>query len=207
MTVTADSERRSRAHDPEGRRRDVLTAARRLFAARGYAQTSIRAIAAAADVNQALVITYFGGKEALFMEAVGRFEIPQDALGGGPGGLGARLARAYVGRWETMTDDDPWPALVRSAVSYAASRELLRRALEAQMTVPLSRVLGQGADSPVRNAMVQCLIGGMIMERYIYALEPARSLPAATFEAALASLLQHAISGPLTTDDPGAPAS
>jgi ABC-type sugar transport system permease subunit len=27
--------------------------------------------------------------------------------------------------------------------------------------------------------MVQCLIGGMIMQRYIYALEPARSIPAA----------------------------
>ncbi len=207
MSTTTDLERRSRAHDPEGRRRDVLAAARRLFAVKGYAQTSIRAIAAEADVNQALVITYFGGKEALFMAAVGRFEIPQDAIAGGSGDLGARLARAYVDRWETMTDDDPWPALVRSAVSHKASQELLRTALEAQMTVPLGKVLGQTADGPVRNAMVQCLIGGMITERYIYALEPARSLPAATFEAALGGLLQHAISGPLTPDDPGAPES
>ena len=155
-------------------------------------------------MNQALVITYFGGKQALFMEAVGPFEIPQDALAGGAGGLGPRLARAYTGRWETMADDDPWPALVRSAVSHEASRELLRSALEAQLTVPLGKVLGDAGDGPVRNAMVQCLIAGMIMERYIYALEPARSLPAATFEAALACLLQHAISGPLTASDPEA---
>jgi len=47
--------------------------------------------------------------------------------------------------------------------------------------------------------MVQTLIAGMIMERYIYALEPARSLPVAVFEAALADLLQHAISGQLAT--------
>jgi AcrR family transcriptional regulator len=200
--MTTDGRHRSRAHDPEGRRRDVLAAARRLFAAKGYAQTSIRAIAAAADVNQALVITYFGGKESLFMEAVGRFQIPQDALAGGRGGLGARLARAYTGRWETMADDDPWPALVRSAVSHEASRELLGTALEAQLTVPLGRVLGETGDGPVRNAMVQCLIAGMIMERYIYALEPARSLPAETFEAALACCLQHAISGPLVSGDP-----
>jgi AcrR family transcriptional regulator len=198
MSRTADPGRRSRAHDPEGRRRDVLAAARRLFAAKGYEQTSVRAIAAAADVNQALVVTYFGGKEALFMEAVGRFEISQDALAGGTDGLGARLARAYVERWENMADDDPWPALVRSAVSHEASRELLAAALAAQRTVPLGRVLGESPDGPVRMAMVQSLIAGMIMERYIYRFEPARSLPASAFQAALAGLLQHAISGPLT---------
>lgn len=205
MKSTPESGRRSRAHDPEGRRRDVLAAARRLFAAKGYEQTSVRAIAAAADVNQALVVTYFGGKEALFMEAVGRFEIPQDALAGGPEGLGARLARAYVERWENMADDDPWPALVRSAVSHEASRELLRSALASQRTAPLARVLGQSADGSVRLAMVQCLIGGMIMERYVYALEPARSLPVPAFEAALAGLLQQAINGPLAPLAPLAP--
>jgi hypothetical protein len=39
------------------------------------------------------------------------------------------------------------------------------------------------------------------MTRYIYRLEPARSLPAAAFRAAFASSLQHAISGPPGTDD------
>jgi AcrR family transcriptional regulator len=198
---------RSRAHDPEGRRHSVLAAARRLFAVKGYEQTSIRAIAAAADVNQALVINYFGGKEALFMEAVGRFEIPHEALAGGLPGLGARLARAYVHRWETMPADDPWPALVRSAVSHQASLELLRNALAEQRTVALTALLGDDGDGPVRSAMVGCLIAGMIMERYIYGFEPARSLPAAAFEAALAACLQHAISGPLSTEDPGAPPS
>jgi AcrR family transcriptional regulator len=198
---------RSRAHDPEGRRADVLAAARRLFAKNGYARTSIRAIAAEADVNSALVVTYFGGKEALFMEAVGRFRIPQDALLGDIEGLGARLARAYVERWENMADDDPWPTLVRSAMSHEASRELLGSALQTQQTVPLGAVFGESEDGPVRIAMVQVLIAGMIMERYIYALKPARSLPAAAFEAALADLLQHAISGPLAPGarEPGRP--
>jgi AcrR family transcriptional regulator len=197
MNESAPAGRLPRAHDPEGRRADVLAAARRLFAKNGYARTSIREIAAEADVNHALVVTYFGGKEALFIEVVGRFQIPQEALGGGIEGLGARLARAYVERWENMADDDPWPALVRSAVSHEASRELLRSALKAQQTVPLGEVFGGTEDSPVRIALVQCLVAGMIMERYIYGLEPARSLPAAAFEAALAGLLQHAISGPL----------
>jgi AcrR family transcriptional regulator len=190
-------ERRLPRHDPEGRRADVLRAARRLFAKNGYAQTSIRAIAAEADVNHALVVTYFGGKEALFMEAVGRFQIPKDALEGSVEDMGARIAHSYVERWENMADDDPWLALVRSSFSHEGSYQLLRSELEAQQTLPLREALGGADEGPLRAAMVECLIAGMIMARYIYRLEPARSLPAEAFEAALASSFQHAISGPL----------
>jgi len=189
--------RRPPRHDPHGRRADVLRAARRLFAKNGYAQTSIRAIAAEADVNHALVVTYFGGKEALFMEAVGRFEIPQNLLEGSLDGMGARIARAYMERWENMADDDPWLALVRSSFSHEGSYQLLRSELEVQQAVPLREALGSTGEGQQRSAMVECLIAGMIMTRYIYRLEPAGSLPAAAFEAAFASSLQQAISGPL----------
>jgi AcrR family transcriptional regulator len=178
-----------------GRRAAVLAAARRLFAKNGYAKTSIRAIAAEADVNHALVVTYFGGKEALFMEAVGRFQIPADALAGDIEGMGARIARAYMERWEDMAEDDPWLTLVRSSLTHEGSYELLRSELEAQQGGPLSSVLGDAGDGPARSAMVECLIAGMIMTRYIYRLEPARSLPAPVFEAALAGALQQAING------------
>jgi AcrR family transcriptional regulator len=174
----------------------VLAAARRLFAKNGYARTSIRAIAAEADVNHALVVTYFGGKEALFLEAVGRFQIPQDALSGDIEGMGARIARAYMERWENMAEDDPWLALVRSSLSHEGSYQLLRSELEAQQAGPLSTALGSTGSGPLRSAMVESLIAGVIMTRYIYGLEPARSVPAAAFEAAFANSLQHAISGP-----------
>jgi AcrR family transcriptional regulator len=196
MDTSPPREHRPPRHDPEGRRADVLAAARRLFARQGYAQTSIRAIAEEADVNHALVVTYFGGKEALFMAAVGRFEIPRAALRGSIEDLGARIARAYVERWETMADDDPWLALVRSSLSHEASYELLRAELEAQQTVPLREALGGTPDGLQRAAMVECLIAGMILTRYIYRLEPAHSLPAPAFEAAFAHSLQYAITGP-----------
>lgn len=179
----------------------MLSAARRLFAKHGYAQTSIRAIAAEADVNHALVVTYFGGKEALFMEAVGRFEIPPNALEGSTEDMGARIARAYVERWENMAEDDPWLVLVRSSFSHEGSYELLRSELEAQQTVPLRAALGGTDEGAMRSAMVECLIAGMITARYIYRLEPAGSLPRAVFEAMFASTLQHAVNGPLPADE------
>jgi len=200
MSTPRPRQRRPPSHDPEGRRADVLSAARRLFAKNGYAQTSIRAIAAEADVNHALVVTYFGGKEALFMEVVGRFQIPQNALEGSVEDMGARIARAYVERWENMADDDPWLALVRSSFSHEGSNRLLRSELEAQQTVPLREALGGTGEGQARSAMVECLIAGMITARYIYRLEPAGSLPAPAFEAAFAASLQQAISGPLQHD-------
>ena len=100
-------------------------------------------------------------------------------------------------RRENMADDDPWLALVRSSFSHEASYQFLRSELEAQQTVPLREALGSTGEGPQRSAMVECLIAGMIMTRYIYRLEPAASLPAAAFEAAFANSLQQAITGPV----------
>src|SRR4029077_1997457 len=56
-------------------RERILTSARELFARNGIGNTSIRAIAADAGVDSALVHHYFGTKEKLFATAV---DIPVD---------------------------------------------------------------------------------------------------------------------------------
>ena len=190
---------RARGHDPAGRRVAVLAAARTLFAARGYEKTSVRAIAAMAGVNQAQVVGFFGGKESLFLEVVGDFCIVEDDLHGPEGlsAMGAQLARLYLDRWEHQSAEDPWPALVRSALSHETSDRVLRSAIEQQVTGPLSRLLGDSAEGRVRHALVKCLLVGMIMDRYVHAQEPTRSLPVSAFEPAFAAALQHAIDGPL----------
>jgi AcrR family transcriptional regulator len=68
------------------RRADVLAAARRLFAASGFHATGTRELAAAADVNDALIYRYFPSKEAILSalvdEAIAAFsalpEVPPD---------------------------------------------------------------------------------------------------------------------------------
>ncbi|MBE0591968.1 MAG: TetR family transcriptional regulator, partial [Gemmatimonadales bacterium] len=52
--------------DPPPVRARLLLAALRLFSERGYARTSIRAIAAEAQANVAAVSYYFGDKAALY---------------------------------------------------------------------------------------------------------------------------------------------
>jgi AcrR family transcriptional regulator len=48
------------------KREKILNCAEREFSARGFAATPLRMIAAAAKVNQALIIYYFGSKEKLY---------------------------------------------------------------------------------------------------------------------------------------------
>jgi AcrR family transcriptional regulator len=52
------------------RRADVLTAARQLFAERGFHATSTRELAQAADINDALLYRYFPSKDAILAALV-----------------------------------------------------------------------------------------------------------------------------------------
>ncbi|GAA4078761.1 TetR family transcriptional regulator [Actinomadura miaoliensis] len=61
-----DSSRAERRRRSEQR---ILAAARTLFAERGFERTTIRAVAASAGVDPALVMQYFGSKQGLFERA------------------------------------------------------------------------------------------------------------------------------------------
>src|SRR4051812_16119226 len=52
--------------DGEGRRRDILAAARRLLERDGYEALNIRDVARGAGVSPGTVYTYFGSREQLF---------------------------------------------------------------------------------------------------------------------------------------------
>ena len=53
-----------------GSREDIVRAARQLFADRGYAGTTMRAIAQKAKVDSALIHHFFGSKDRVFAAAI-----------------------------------------------------------------------------------------------------------------------------------------
>jgi AcrR family transcriptional regulator len=75
-TKAADSTaRRGRSRDAaqvEQRKRDILAAAARVFAACGYPDTDVQEVAAACGVAKGTVYLYFPSKESLFLAAVDR---------------------------------------------------------------------------------------------------------------------------------------
>src|ERR1700733_3666733 len=97
----------------EGARRAILGAARTTFAARGYEQTTIRAVATQAGVDASMVMRYFGSKAGLFTAAVTMdLDIP-DLRSVPASGRGELLVRHFVSRWEDPVHDDELIALLR----------------------------------------------------------------------------------------------
>ncbi|MFD7294402.1 TetR family transcriptional regulator [Streptomyces sp. NPDC059897] len=199
--------RRGRSHDPEGNRRAVLDAARRLFAAHGYQGVGIRAIAADAGVTPGLVMSYFGSKDGLFRAVVGEGTGVTAALldeaGNDPAGLPGALAHSYLDRWDRLSAQDPLAALIRSALDHPPSAEQLSELLERLVTGPLRGVLGEGPGATARIGMIRSVLFGVIMERYLFAHEPARSVPTVDLEPLLTDVLAAAIGAP--AEDPEGP--
>ncbi|MEV5614085.1 TetR family transcriptional regulator [Streptomyces sp. NPDC052225] len=208
-TSPAPERRRGRSHDPEGNRRSVLEAARRLFAAQGYRGAGIRAIAAEAGVTPGLVMAYFGSKDGLFRAVVGEgtgvtAQVLADA-GNDPAGLPRALAHSYLDRWDRLSAEDPLAALIRSALNHPPSAAQLAELLERLVTEPLTGVLGDAAQARTRIGLIRSILFGVIMERYVFAHEPARSVATADLEPLLTEVLATAI-GP-AADPSGTPAA
>lgn len=117
----ANARRGGRRAGEGGTRDAVLSAARQSFARQGYAGTTIRAIAAIAGVDPALVLHFFGSKDALFAACLA---FPQDVADtvsqilAGPGEIvGERLTRFYFELWERPDTDQPLRAMFRSIAS------------------------------------------------------------------------------------------
>jgi AcrR family transcriptional regulator len=159
----------------------ILAVARRRFATRGYDATSLRSIAAEAEVDPALLIHYFGTKEELFAAATG---LPA----GLPERFGALAAlpledavRALVGAYLQLVDSDQSRnailALVRSAVSQERAATMLREFLTAEL-LPVIGGLTAHADARLRASLVAAHLIGIAVLRHVLRVEPlARATP------------------------------
>src|ERR1700744_2863947 len=104
----------ARSRDAARTRADLLSAARHRFGQDGYERTTIRAIAADVGVDSALVVRYFGSKQALFAAVADlRLDLPNLAAVP-PGGRGEALLVRFFAIWE---DDDTFLALLRAAMT------------------------------------------------------------------------------------------
>lgn len=181
-------------------RERILLSARELFARNGIDKTSIRAIAAGADVDAALVHHYFGTKEQLFaaaihipidpMQVIGPMrEVPLDQLG-------ITLPSLLLPIWDSELGSG-FIATLRSLLS-GSDVSLVRSFLEEVIT----REVGSRVDDPpgsgrIRVQFVASQLVGVMMARYILELEPFRSLSTAQIAQTIAPNLQRYLTGEL----------
>jgi AcrR family transcriptional regulator len=163
MTTTG-SPRRS-----DATRAAILDAARERFAADGYERATIRAIAADAAIDPAMVMRYFGNKEKLFAAAADfDLRIP-DLTAVPPSQLGTALVGVFFDRWES---DDTLKALLRAAASYEVAAERAREVFAAQVGPIALKVGPDPAQAPHRAGLVATQMIGLAMCRYVLRLPP-----------------------------------
>ncbi len=173
-------------------RDDILTAARNQFAARGYAGTTIRGIAAEAGVNPALVHHFFGSKDQVFVAALNLPFNPSmlvEALLEGPReAIGERVLRLFLGLWQEPGTRLPFFALVRSVTASPEVADQMRQFME---TAVLAKVAAALDLPPLRLTGAASQMIGLAMVRYVIRAEPMASASEDEVVALVAPVIQH----------------
>lgn len=182
-----------------------MASARDLFARNGFDKTSIRAVAAAAGVDSALVHHYYGTKEQLFTAAI---RIPLDPMTIlGPlreapvEELGYKLPSLLLPLYDSELGAG-MIATIRSLLSGAdvsLVRAFLREVIIEEIAARVDTPPGAGI---IRAEFVASQIAGVLMARYILELQPFASLPPEQIAQTIAPNLQRYLTGDL----PGLPA-
>ena len=121
MNKTVGRTQRGRRPGQSDTRERILDAARSRFVADGYQAVTLRAIAADAGVDVALVSYYFDSKQGLFGAAMALPVNPLDAIGGVIQLPDRQLAPALLRTFLTVWDDPITGTPLRTIASAASN--------------------------------------------------------------------------------------
>jgi AcrR family transcriptional regulator len=180
----------------------IAAVARDEFAEHGWAGTTLRAVARAADVDPALVYHYFGSKEGLldaatnppqkWLESVAKvWTTPIEQLG-------KALITLLLASW---ADDEIGPtlrAILQTAAHEASTREKLRRVVEGSL-MGVSELGSDERDRLMRSGLISSQMMGFALMRYVWKIEPIASMADVEAIAAIAPNLQHYVNGDIVS--------
>jgi AcrR family transcriptional regulator len=199
--------RSGRQAGDSGSREAILAAARGQFAERGYDNATIRAIAAAAGVDPALVHHFYGSKEQLFAAAMRLPVVPSEVItaalaeGSRPAGVsaGEHLVASALALWESEELRGPFTGLLRSAVTSDQAAAMLREFLTEAILRPVASVSGDtDPDSATfRASMVASQMLGLAVARYLLRIGPVATASRPELAAAVGPNIDRYLSGEL----------
>ena len=181
-------------------REQILTAAGELFAKLGFERTTMRGVAARADVDAALISHYFGNKEGLLAEAL-VFPVDAGALLAGldrdPDHVGEAVVRRVLGVWEA----DPeirrrLLGLIRVGLSHEYAAGVLRDLLGRTVLTALASVVADD-QRPLRAALAGTQMAGLLLGRYVLGIPAIRDATPEQLTLTIGPVLQHYLTEPL----------
>lgn len=199
------SKRPGRRPGTSSARDDILASARKLFSLNGIDKTSIRAIASDAGVDPALVHHYFGTKLDLFREVV---QLPVDPsvvlqpLRDVPvDELGVTIPRLIIALWDSELGANML-AVFRSALT--GVDDGLVRVFFREVLV---NIIAERVDSPPGSGVLRAefaitQMAGILVGRYIMAIEPLASLTAEQIALTVGPNIQRYLTGALPSITP-----
>jgi len=199
-TGSTKTPRTGRRPGTSSTRQEILEAARKLFAERGYQGATIRAIAAEAGVDAALVVHFFGNKATLLAQAVEwpfdpEIEMPK-LLAEGKHHVGRRLVALVVRTWDEEGTRNPVLTLLRAATTEPQAAEMMGAFLRTRLFAPLMERLG--SDRPdLRTTLAASQLVGMGLARHVLRVEPLASAKPADVVDWYGPTLQRYLTGKL----------
>ena len=146
----------------------ILAAARDRFGASGFQAATIRAIAADAGVDPAMVMRYYGSKDKLFAAAADfDLRFPEFAASDRTN-VGRSVVRHFLERWE---GDEALVILLRSSATNGEAAQRMHEIFGAQLQ-PLVATLVPAGESGVRAGLIATQILGMALCRFVLRLPP-----------------------------------
>jgi AcrR family transcriptional regulator len=202
VSTTSDRKRPGRPPGSSDTRERILDSARELFARNGIDKTSIRAIAADADVDPALVHHYYGTKTQLFAAAI---QIPIDPMTIiGPlrevavEEIGHVLPSLLLPLWDSELGKGFIATLRSMLAGNADEASMFRSFLQDVIAVEVGgRVDDPPGSGRLRVQFVASQLVGIVMARYILELEPFKSLPVEQIADTVGPTLQRYLTGDL----------
>ncbi|MDA3646536.1 TetR family transcriptional regulator [Saccharopolyspora indica] len=158
-----------RKRDSAATKQALLQAASELFAERGFNATTVRDVAARAEVNQALLFRYFGSKQELFAAVLGH-KSAQLLDAQPPEGLPRRMLDSLLAADGLSGDEHPIAAMLRSYSDERAA-QVLREELGARYTAGLAE-LTDAEDAELRADLVLAWLFGLGMVRSVLGKNP-----------------------------------
>lgn len=141
----------------------ILTAAQVVFSRLGYGEAGFREIAAEAGVTPSLVVKYFGGKAALFREALVASLVGFDLTEERKRTYGADLVEAVLDPDRNIVA----PAMIALSLGDEEARRVVVDVVRETVIGPMGQWIG-GPDGRSRAANIMALsIGFAILERHL----------------------------------------
>jgi AcrR family transcriptional regulator len=190
--------RRGRRPGVNTTRQAILDAARARFAADGFAATTIRRVAADAEVNPSLVIQFFTSKEELFAavmsispKSLARistvFEGPDEHLG-------ERVVRAFLEVWEgAPKDSEPLMAMLRGAITNEQAAAQLREFIQARLLDAMGAKRDDAPDDALRAGLASSMLVGIVVGRRLVGVPILAEADTETLVAMVAPAIQSVL--------------